>query len=266
MEEYRRDGFTVFRNLVPEPLVTRLLAQSHIARELVRARRIDMDQPDEDRLQPVWAYDDHLDLEPFTDFVNAPELKRAARLLLSRRHVAGAFLGLLVEPNAGVDCLSWHRDVRALWINGFDEVEFQRRSANPRLLSQHSVPLLPDSSFWIVPGSANRGDTEHERSAARELASICRKAKENGAWTQDSEALQVLAAKMPGSVRVMLEPGDVMFYRAGSWHLSIKSADVPRATLIDRFQCLTDIRYHTKVTTIIRAASGSTATDPDLVF
>ena len=87
IDEYRTQGYTVFRQILPPSLVADLRRVCDEARDLARQQR----GPQAQRLQPIADFP--LDQQPFADYVALPALNDALHRLLSsafpRRRPAG---------------------------------------------------------------------------------------------------------------------------------------------------------------------------------
>ena len=87
IDEYRTQGYTVFRQILPPSLVADLRRVCDEARDLARQQR----GPQAQRLQPIADFP--LDQQPFADYVALPVLNDALHRLLSpafpRRRPAG---------------------------------------------------------------------------------------------------------------------------------------------------------------------------------
>jgi hypothetical protein len=227
LQEHQIHGYTVFRGIVPGSLVADLRRATDRARELARQAH----GPQTQRLQPVGRYD--LDLKPFRDYLELPELCDAVARLLSPRHTTGSVdtMGVLVEPAELAWCTKWHRDNRdnapymdvAAW-----EAAFHDRD----LFNQSNCALYQDDSLWVVPGSHLRKDTARERELfpdrpipGPDLEGKC---------AEEREAMGMAYARMlPGGAQVRLEAGDFCLYRNTLWHLGNYIPYCRRATLHD---------------------------------
>ena len=67
--------------------------------------------------------------------------------------------GLFIEPTVYWWSTGLHRDYRD-FIVGMDLAPWRDRFEDLRFFNQVNIPLLPDSSFWLVPGSHRRDDRE----------------------------------------------------------------------------------------------------------
>ena len=71
--EYYHDGCTVFAGILPPALLADLRRATDQAREVARETRGSQAQ----RLQPIGNFGDRVDLQPFSDYENLPELPRS---------------------------------------------------------------------------------------------------------------------------------------------------------------------------------------------
>ena len=123
------------------------------------ARRVGV--PQSQRLWPLWAYEE-LDLRPFRDFLDLPELRAAVELLVDEPREPTEILAIFSEPAETPWCMEWHRDFWEL----VPDADYGRVVEDPRLFSlQMNAALYADSSLWIVPGSHFRGETSEEAEA-----------------------------------------------------------------------------------------------------
>jgi hypothetical protein len=93
--DYHTFGYTIFRSILPTSLIGDLRRVTDRAREIAREES----GPQSQRLQPVGKYD--LNLRPFQDYAELPELYDAVHRLLTPEHSCGGspeVLGILIEP------------------------------------------------------------------------------------------------------------------------------------------------------------------------
>lgn len=246
-EKFRRDGYAIFRGIVPSVLIERAHARLPELRSILSEVRASRGRDREDRIQPLRDHAHLVDMAAFSDILFSRPVCEAIRTTLSRRHVLGRHLGVLLEPESGVEVLGWHRDSFPVGIPEFNENRYYTRLGNWRLLSQVALPLLDDSTFWIVRGSAGR------RANADELRAIDHTAQATVLESECVSAVESAAALVPGAVNLQLVPGDLLLYRAASLHMSIRVAGRPRATLIDRPQCIRDLLYENHLVDLSRS-------------
>src|SRR5436190_1082232 len=160
IEEYHTYGYTVFRSILPPPLLTDLRRVTDRAREMAREKH----GPQAQRLQPVFAHD--LDPGPFEAFGELPPLRDAVARLLSPRHTFATryMLGVLIEPAERPWCTKWHRDWRDN-MPGLDVAAWEAVFQDQNYFNQVNCALYQDSSTWVVPGSHLRDDLSRERVA-----------------------------------------------------------------------------------------------------
>jgi ectoine hydroxylase-related dioxygenase (phytanoyl-CoA dioxygenase family) len=223
IDEYQRDGVTVFRRVLPASLVTDLRRVADRARELARQQH----GPQAQRLQPLAKYE--LDPGPLTAYLELPELIDAVHAVLSPRHAHSAGLGvegILFEPAERPWATNWHRD----WRDHAPEVAsvWRERYRDLDCFNQVNCALYDDDCTWVVAGSHLRSeDTPGERDAAP-------MPQTDG--LDDVETERVLldyCRNMPGAVQLRLGPGDYALYRNTLWHIGNYRPYQRRATLHD---------------------------------
>ena len=130
-----------------------------------------------------------------------PRLDPVLNVLLDRPRAWG--LKMLWAPRASAYDLHWHRD-----IDGhLDPVVPYKPEANDHL--QFNAALEPDDSFIAVPGSHRRAMTAAEQRLIH----------------ADSRC------ELPGQVRVVLEPGDIVVMDAHAIHRGSAVPGAPRLSL-----------------------------------
>lgn len=238
IESYHRHGYTVFRGIVPGPLIRDMRRESDKAFDLAQGKLTPEQKKaghQVQRLQPIRNY--KIDRRPFEEFGNLPELKDAVARLLTPRHQfpTEEYLGILLQPASKPYCTNWHRDwhYKYGWAAkraGFLE-NWERSYRDLNLFNQVNCALYEDSCTWVVPGSHARRDLPCE-----------------DAWYKDHEnAPEVIAMEpvqaeetcldyclaMPGAQRLLLNPGDLALYRNVLWHIGNYVPYRKRATLHD---------------------------------
>ena len=160
---YLREGYVVLEDVVPPAR----LAEVHDCYEqtLETALRLEMVQRDEDTgfLKGYRFQDPHhpaLARFPLMDALGAPKIISFARNLYTgdlAMYGSAAF-----AMNDEYDYQGqWHRDSYFLW--GKDSpMEKQVREESNAPSTQVLLALEDDDSFWFVPGSHNRANTEEE--------------------------------------------------------------------------------------------------------
>ena len=226
--EFQMRGYTVFKDIVPESLLSDLRNATDVAREIARTEL----GPQAQRLQPVVDYD--LDHQPFIDFAELPGLVDAVAYVLTSRHRPSSLktLGILLEPADVPYCTMWHRDGRdnpkvnsEMWREAFHDPDF---------FNQANCPLYQDSSLWYVAGSHLRADDLPGESSLfpidrkREMIDFPGKSDEE----RERSCLEYTRS-MPGATQLHLEAGDYALYRSTAWHLGNYVPYMKRATLHD---------------------------------
>ncbi|KAI0968245.1 phytanoyl-dioxygenase family protein [Xylaria arbuscula] len=122
---------------------------------------------------------------------------------------------MLVRPESDFE-LEWHRDdvprsataeEEAVKL-GLGETDGDEKTRRKRYWNtQWNLPLYPDDSLIVVPGSHVRVRTPAERAAAPK------------------------EPDMPGQIAVQLNPGDIVFYDNNILHRGVYSADKERMSL-----------------------------------
>lgn len=225
---YERDGYVIFRQIVPPSLVADLRRVSERGRELARAAGGPLAQ----RLEPVANWD--IDQKPFEDYRDLPELRDAIRRLLSPRHTYGnreLHLGVLIEPVEVPYCMPWHQDLRHLTPRSLPFLTPEAKR-DPDLFNQINCALYRDDSLWVVPGSHARDDTVAEREAFPDGKPTAPSFEMESNEERERACLEY-CRRMPGAERVHLDPGDVCVYRGTLWHTGFYVPYVKRATIID---------------------------------
>ena len=220
---FYRDGYTVFRGILPPSLIADLRRESDKARELARQKR----GPQAQRAQPIGAYG--LETKPFRDYAELPDLADAINRLFGPgySHFNLDSMGILIEPRDWPCCTAWHRDITEN-TPGVDAEDFRVVNSDPRFFAQVNCALYADAATWYVPGSNNRPDTQAERAAATRVPDV------EGKSNEEREALCVEYCRgMPGGVCLALEPGDYAIYAPNGWHLGNYAPYRRRATLHD---------------------------------
>jgi len=233
IQDYHTLGFTVFQRIIPASLLTQLRREADKGRQWGREKRGAQVQ----RIQPIGAYD--LDLKPFMELAQLPEMIQALETILTPDHWYGKKredpllqTGILYEPEQRPYCTVWHRDWRDN-MRGLDVEVWQERSQELGLFNQVNCSLYEDTSLWVVPGSHLRRDLPGE---IRRFPERPIPGPEYGD-TESYESLERIGLEycrsMPGSFRAHLDPGDFMLYRNSLWHMGNYSPSRKRATIHD---------------------------------
>lgn len=227
IDDYYRNGYTVFRAILPPTLIDDLRRATDQAREIAREKRGRQAQ----RLQPVSAFD--IDPKPFDDFRNLPELRDAVAKVLTPQHIYGTaeMLGVLLEPADLPYCTFWHRDWRDN-IGGLHLAEWDAVQNDINFFNQLNCALYEDSSTWVVPGSHLRRDMPGE--AARFPQRPILGPDIEGKSPAERERLcYEYCESLPGAKQLFLNAGDFALYRNCLWHLGNYVPYRKRATLHD---------------------------------
>ena len=234
IEDYWEQGYQNLQGILPPSLCRDLRREAAKGREFVRRDR----GPQAPRVHQIGAYADALNLQPFHDYAELPELCNAVeRLFGTGARPTGNIetIGILIEPQEHSWVHGWHRD-------GLIEVPPEKHHdsevraaleelwATRYMFNQVNCALYRDSSLWFVPGSHAKPDlpgqiqssytdrcpTKQEEQSEEEFEGICLDHCRN----------------FPGSpVQVHLEAGDYLVYRNAAWHCAYMVSHQPRATL-----------------------------------
>ena len=228
IDEYRTQGYTVFRQILPPSLIGDLRRVCDEARDLARQQHGSQAQ----RLQPIADFP--LDQQPFVDYAELPVLIDAIHRLLSPDfRIGGApVMGVLFEPAEWPWCTHWHRDWRdnipGLELARWDE-HFRRRpllqpgQLRPvRRLLHLGRPRQPPAPRPAMRSSAFPGAPHRQRPTSKDcpLRSASTRCRE-------------YARSMPGARQLFLDAGDFCLYRNTLWHLGSYVPYAKRATLHD---------------------------------
>ena len=162
--------------------------------------------------------------ELFRDWISpAPRMSRDLQLT-----------GLFIDPLDRWWSTGLHRDYRD-FVPGLDVAAWRRLTGDLRLFNQINIPLVPDSSLWVVPGSHKREDSAVEsdlvrsRDRFRGCRSNAMEPREVGAYRRELLAgLEACAA-----VNLVAEPGDLVLYRSNILHCGVYEPGARRLTLHD---------------------------------
>ena len=234
VNDYITRGYLVLEGIIPPPLLRDLRVEAEKARELAHKLR----GPQTQRIQPLSNYPDDLNLKPFYDYCDLPELRDAIERLLGPDYSHGHvdIMGLLVEPVDHPWTCGWHRDavVEVPPAAYDDTVKAKLAEAwfDKRHFNQVNCALYADSCTWYVPGSHLR-----QYDLPGEIQSTGNPALKEGAeGLSDVEAERYYYAHckaFPGAVQTHLAPGDFMVYRSIAWHTGNYLTYQPRATIHD---------------------------------
>lgn len=230
---YHKDGFTIFRDIVPLALLTDLRREADKGRLIARERSGESAQ----RLQPVRNFG--LDARPFEDFAHLPAITDAIKAVAGPALFYGArdddrlkALGVLYEPTTRAWCTQWHRDWRDN-APGLDIKLWEANLLDMSMFNQVNCALYEDTCTWVVPGSHLRRDTPAEirRFPDRPVPGPVVPAT---ATLEEAERICLdYTMSMPGAVQAHLNAGDFMLYRNSLWHIGNYLPYKRRATIHD---------------------------------
>lgn len=232
--DYHTLGYTVFREILPPSLIQDLRRVTDKAREIAR----EVTGPQAQRLQPLAKYD--LDLQPFKDYGELPELTDAIHQVLTPRHYHADLdrTGVLLEPANYPWCTNWHRDWRDHMPEQIFESEFQeewdRQAVDLDYHNQVNCALYEDPSTWFVPGSHYRQRNLPGEIAARDAYDRERYRNRSPVSNEQQERDCLAYCRlMPEAVQLQLNAGDFALYRSSAWHLGNYVTYRKRATIHD---------------------------------
>jgi hypothetical protein len=163
--DYSADGYVVFEGILPALLVADLRRETDKGREIIREQK----GPQVQRLQPVEKFG--LDMKPFRDFAELPELNDAIRRTIGREDMWYGDtnqIGFLVEPAEMPYTTGWHRD-RRFESEKLDAEDFRVIASRRHFINQFNCPLYQDNSTWYVPDSDLRPDVPLEMEVASKM-------------------------------------------------------------------------------------------------
>jgi ectoine hydroxylase-related dioxygenase (phytanoyl-CoA dioxygenase family) len=235
VNHYWSNGYMVLRQILPGSLLRDLRKSADAARQLAYKVRGAQTQ----RIQPLVNYADDLDLQPFHDYCELPELVDAIHKLMGPeyRHHNMERMGLLVSPSEHSWNQGWHRDaVVEVPHAAQNDEEFvstlEGAWHDRRLFNQVNCAIYNDSSTWYVPGAhARRRDLPGERQTIGfpDLP----KWEDYESEAEFEQACYLHCATFPGAQQMHLIAGDYMLYRSHSWHCGNYLSYQPRATIHD---------------------------------
>ena len=236
-EEYFQEGLTILRDIIPPALLHDLRLEAEKARTLARELHGSQAQ----RLQPIYHYPE-LNQKPFHDFLHLPDLQEVVQNILGKTHQPSKIMGILLEPQTQAWCTPWHRD----WghhIPNIPPERWQWALEQQQMFNQLNGALYDDASLWVVPKSHNRADIEEELAA---FSANPPKPPELTPDMTEAERERIClryVRSMPNAVHIVLQAGDVAFYRAVGWHIGNYVPYTHRATLHDGFYCADDLEW-----------------------
>lgn len=227
IDDYHRNGYTVFREILPASLLESLRRVTDEARVMAREKF----GPQCQRLQPVSAYE--IDQQPFQDFRELAPLRDAVARVLTLAHdyATPHMLGVLLEPADLPWCTAWHRDWRDN-ISGLELAEWDAEFNNIDLFNQLNCALYDDDSTWVVPGSHLRRDLHAEATRFPERP-IPGPELEGLSTVERERAGRAYCMSLPGAHCLQLNAGDFALYRNSLWHIGNYVPYRKRATLHD---------------------------------
>lgn len=245
VNEYLSQGYLIFRGIVPPPLLRDLRTEAEKARDLAHR----LNGPQTQRIQPLSRYGEELNLKPFQDYTELPELRDAIDRLLGPGYTHGHLdiMGLLVEPLERSWTVGWHRDgVVEVPPAAYDDTVKAKLAevwSDLRHFNQVNCALYADSCTWFVPGSHLRQwDLPGEIQSTGDPS--LRKGVEGLSDVEAERFYLEHCRRFPGAVQTHLGPGDFMIYRNLAWHTGNYLTYQPRATIHDivRYNGKTDWR------------------------
>ncbi len=234
IDQYLSQGYLIFRGIVPPSLLRDLRVEAEKARHLAHK----LNGPQTQRIQPLSAYADDLNLTPFYDYTELPQLADAIQRLLGKDYTHGHvdIMGLLVEPLERPWHIGWHRDgVVEVPPEAYDDIVKAKLAEvwhDLRHYNQVNCAIYADSCTWFVPGSHLRQwNLPGERQTTRDP--ILRNPIEGMSNTEAERFYLDHCRQFPAAVQVHLGPGDFMVYRNLAWHTGNYITYQPRATIHD---------------------------------
>ncbi|KAF8656142.1 hypothetical protein AX16_002744 [Volvariella volvacea WC 439] len=220
---YEKQGFVIIPNLLPEDLLAEL--EEACDRIVTRTREGKWPYkrtvgkqfpPWNDEDEDVWGVQHimHHELgeKSFLRYYTSMAITEAARELLgcAEEDLQMELLNLLINPARKHFALRWHRD-----DIGEKATEEEEREALSkwRYGVQWNTALYRDDCLYIVPGSHKEPRTPEQRALSKTMAP-----------PEDP-------ASMPGSMQLVLHPGETVFYNSNILHCAVYNARNKRATL-----------------------------------
>jgi hypothetical protein len=142
--------------------------------------------------------------------------------------------GLLIGPREHWWSTGLHRDYRDLMEN-IDVETWLSHTDDLRMFNQINIPLHPDPSLWVIPGSHDRADTKDEATVvrARDRYRECQDRSMDARKTRAYRSELIDAMQACGGVNVQAVPGDLILYRSNILHCGIYEPAAVRMTLHD---------------------------------
>ena len=235
-DRYIKDGFVHIRGVFgTEEVASAIRCVERLpdrARLLTRDRNIQRVQPLQSHPgASAWiaAFYDNPQLDRSIDALFRGTIRPAPKMSRDP-HITG----LLIEPLDRWWSTGLHRDYRD-FLDDLDFDAWKARTGDLRYFNQINIPLLADSSLWVIPGSHARDDSEDESQLvrARAVHRDCR------IGPLDLEAVDALRSALPGklkscgAVNVAAAPGDLVVYRSNMLHCGVYEPREKRLTLHD---------------------------------
>lgn len=241
--DYWQQGYVVFRRILPATLLRDLRPEADKCRALAH----ELAGPGAQRLQPVVKYADKINLKPFQDYADLPELRDAVQKLIgpaapgcnfTHTSIGMKMLGVLVEPTHRPRVLGWHRDgdpenSKQIPRSADEIAAIVARRLRPTCDNQVNCAIYSDSCLWYVPGSHLRVHNLPEEAVEFEAGSKSPYDKLQTSHAEIERECLEACIRFPGAVRVHLDPGDFAIYRSSAWHNGLYSPTQPRATIHD---------------------------------
>lgn len=219
VEQWRRDGCLVLRNVLDLERVARLRSICDAARDQWHARATADSEPGGFAPGPQeWIllhlnhpqyHRDGDSLPVLLDAVADPLILDLVNAIMAG-HAVFAQANYYIEPVSESRGSQWHRDCQ--FFDSDDDVVRAAISAEaepPRELHVH-IPLAPTTNTHVVRGSHNRWDTDEEYRVRTETP------------TADS---------MPGAEEIALTPGDLALFHVNAIHRGVYPQEVTRRTI-----------------------------------
>lgn len=219
LDSLKRDGFVRIPNVLSKEQIEELRAAAHRSVDLARngkwpyIRTLPKQFPPwgTDPSEGIWGIQ-HLmnpelpDHTLFTASYFNDTVRSVVKELLeddNNENLVMELYNMLIRPDNDFS-LRWHRDDVPPTATAEEEVE---RLSEPAWHAQWNLPLYPDRSLIVVPGSHNRARTDAERNA------------------------DPYADELPDMKVVDMQPGDVIFYDNNILHRGVYDSSVERMTL-----------------------------------
>ena len=255
---YLEDGYLHIRHLFTGAQIeTARRAVEHLP-EWIRQQS---GHPNIQRVQPLQTCAALADRSWIAGFYDTPALEELLDTLFRGRmaptpnmardpHVTG----LLISPTDRWWSTGLHRDYRDLVAN-LDIRAWQSRTADIRYFNQINIPLLPDRSLWIVPGSHRRDDLEKERRLveARARYSSCQNRFSDPRENDIRRCELMDALRECGADNLDADAGDFILYRSNMLHCGVYEPCAKRLTLHD---AVYSKQWHDYALSVMSASAG----------